>query len=87
MSVKDPITSQSDLDEINRHQNPHGKSKVDISLFGRKSYQITYLKDIQYIFNQARPVLSHPEVCLSEKSSTPNNISEVLNFPQRYFWR
>ena len=87
MSGEEPITSQSDLDEINRHQNPHGKSKVDISLFGRKSYQITYLKDIQYIFDQARPVVSHPEFCLPEKSPTPNNISEVLNFPQRYFWR
>ena len=41
---EDPITAQGVLDELDRCQTPRGKSKINISLCRRKSYQITYLE-------------------------------------------
>ena len=84
---EEPITSQGALDEINRHQNPRGKPKVNISLCRRKSYHRTYLEDICCRFDQVRPVVSHHEVCLLNKPPTQNNIDEGLNGLQRKFWK
>ena len=38
INVEEPITDQDILDELNRHQNPRGISKIKISLCRRKSY-------------------------------------------------
>ena len=54
---KDPITSQVALDELNINQNPRGKSKVNIGLFIRKSYQIIDIEEIHSIFDQVKPVV------------------------------
>ena len=54
-----PITFQGTLDELNCHQTPHGKSKVNISLYIMKIYQRTDLEEIRYIFDQVIPVVSH----------------------------
>ena len=67
-------TAQVELDELNCHQNPREKSKVNISLCRRKSYQRTNLEYICPIFDQIRPAVSHPEVCLQKKPNTPKNI-------------
>ena len=56
---EDPITDQGSLDGINRHQNPRGKSKVNISLCRRKRYQIIDIEYICSIFDQVRPVVSY----------------------------
>ena len=84
---EDPITAQGDLDELNFRQTPRGKSKVNISLCKRKSYQITDLEEIRYQFDQFRPVVSHLEVRLPKKSPTPKNVCECLKVPQRKFWK
>ena len=73
-----PITFQGALDELNYHTNPHGKSKVKISLRRMNSYQIIDIEEIGSIFNQVRPLVSHLEVCIPEKSLTPKNIGEGL---------
>ena len=56
---EEPITAQGACDEINCHQNTHGKSKVKISTCRSKSYQITDLEYICSRFDQVRPVVSH----------------------------
>ena len=67
--------------------NSTWKSKVNISICRRKSYQRTYIENICSIFDQARPVVSHLEVHLLKKPPTPKNISEGLKGPQRQFWK
>ena len=52
-----------------------------------KSYQIKYLEEICYRFDQVRPVVSHNEVCLPKKPPTPNDIGEVLKGPQRQLYK
>ena len=84
---EEPITSQSVIDELNRHQTPQGKSKIKISLCRRKSYQRTDLEEICSRFDQVRPVVSHLEVCLPKKPPTPNNIGDALGGPLRQFWK
>ena len=82
---KEHIRYQGALDEINLHQTPSGKSKVNISLYRRKSYQRTYLEDICFRFDQVGPVVSHLEVCLPKKPPTLKNIGEGLKVPLRKF--
>ena len=77
------ITAHGAHDELNFHQNPQGKSKTNISIFRRKSYQITDLEDIRSIFDQVRPVVSNIEVRLPKKPPTPKNIGEGFSIPQR----
>ena len=84
---EEPITAQGVLDELNRHQNLRGKSKIKISLFRRKSYQRTDLDKIRSRFDQVRPVVSHLEVRLPKKPPTPNNICDDLGGSQRKFWK
>ena len=84
---EEPIKDQGVLNELNRHQIPRGKSNIKISIFRMKSHQITDIEDIRSIFDQFRPVVSHIEVCLPNKPTTPNNIGEGLNGPQRQFWK
>ena len=71
INEEEPITAQGVIDELNLHQTPRGKSKIEISLCRRKSYQITYLEEIRSRFDQVRPVVSHLEVCLPKKPPTP----------------
>ena len=80
---EEPITAQGALDEINSHQTPRGKSKVNISLFRRKIYQRTDLEEICSIFDQVRPVVLHIEAHLTKKPLTPRNIGEGLKGDQR----
>ena len=80
---EDPITAQSVLYELNCHQTPRGKSKVNINLCRRNSYKKTDLEDICSIFDQVRPIVSHLEVRLPDKLPTPNNIGECLEVPHR----
>ena len=42
---------------------------------------------ICYRFDKVRPMVSHIEVCLLEKSPTPKNIGEAFNGSQRQFWK
>ena len=56
---EEPITAQGVLDELNRHQNPWGKSNIKISLCRRKSYQRIDLEEIRSRFDQVRPVVSY----------------------------
>ena len=79
--------SQGALDELNQHQTPCGKFKVNISLCIRKSYQRTDLEEINSIFDQVRPVVSHLEVRLPDKPLAPKKIVEAPNGPQRQFWK
>ena len=85
INVEEPITAQGALDELNCHQTPCGKSKVDISLCRRKSYQRIDLEDINSIFYQVISVISHIEVCLTYKPPTPRKIGEALKGTQRQF--
>ena len=71
---EEPITAQGVLDELDRHQNTWGESKIKIILCRRKSYQITDLEEISSRFDQVRPVVSYIEVRLPKKPPTPNNI-------------
>ena len=80
---EEPITSQGAIDELNRNQNPRGKSKVNTSLCRRKIYQRTDLEEICSIFDQVRPVVLHLEVFLPKKITIPKNIGEGLKGPQR----
>ena len=77
------IIDQCALDELNWHQTPRGKYKVNISLCRRKSYQITDLEEIKSIFDLVRPVVSNIEVRIPKKPTTPRNIGEGLKVPQR----
>ena len=49
------------------------------------SYQRTDLEEIRSIFDQVRPVVSHPKVCLPKKPPIPNNICDYLGGPQIQF--
>ena len=40
---------------------------------------------MNYMFDKVRPVVSHLEVCLPEKSLTSNNTGEDLKGPHRQF--
>ena len=84
---EEPIKAQGELDELNIHQTPHGKSKFNISLCRRKSYPRIDLEDICSIFDQVRPVVSYLEVSLPKKPSTPKSIDEGLKGPQRRLWK
>ena len=75
------------LKELNCHQTTRGKSKINISLFRRKSYQRTDIEDIRSTFDQVRPLVSHLEFCIPNKPPTPNNIDEILSGLQRLFWK
>ena len=46
INEEDPITYQGALDEIKHHKNPFEKSKINISICIRKSYQRTYLEEL-----------------------------------------
>ena len=46
---------------------------------------MTDLEEIRSRFDQVRPVVSHLEVCLPNKTPTPKNIGEDLGVPQRQF--
>ena len=81
------ITYQVTLNELNHRQTPRGKSKVNISLRRRNSYQKTDLVEIHYIFDQLRTVVLYLEVFLPDKPITPNNICEYLNGPNIQFWK
>ena len=83
INVEEPITAQDVLDELNRHQNPRGKSKIKISLCRRKRYQRTDIEEILSRFDQVRPVVSHLEFCLRKKPPTPKNVVDALGGPQR----
>ena len=84
---EEPIIAQAVVDELNRNQNTLGKSKIKTNLCRRKSYQITDLEENRSIFYQVRPVVSHLEICLPRKPTTPKNIDEGLNGPQRQLWK
>ena len=58
------MTDQGALDELQQHKTQRGKSKVEISIFRRRSYQSKDIEDIWSIFDQVRPVVSHLEVSL-----------------------
>ena len=81
------ITYQGALDELQQHQTPRWKSKVNISLCKRKRYHITDLEEICSIFDQVGPVVSHPEVHIPVKSLFPNKIGEYLKVTQRQLWK
>ena len=81
------ITYQGELDELNHHQTPCGKSKINISLCKSKIYQKTDPEEIRSRFDQVRPVFSHLEFSLPKKPPTPNNIGEDLKVPHRQFWK
>ena len=77
-----PITAQGVLDELNYHQNPRGKPKVNISLCIRRIYHRKDLEELCSRFYQARPLVSHLEVCIPKWSKckikfTWNQVEEV----------
>ena len=75
---EDTITDQVKIDEIQKHNNKHGKYKVNINIFRSKSYQMTDLEYIWFKFDQVIPVVSHIEVSLPEKPIPPNKIGEAI---------
>ena len=81
---EEPIKYQGAIDELNCHQTPRDKSKINISLFRRKNSQSTDLEEILSRFDQVIPVVSHLEFSFPKKTPTPNNISESLGGPQRH---
>ena len=85
--LSQPITNQGVPDELMCHQTPRGNSKINISLFRRKIYQMRDLEDISSILDQFRPEVQHLEVRLPKKPPTPNNICESLSGPQRNLWK
>ena len=82
-NVEEAITAQVSLDELNIHQNARVKSKVNISLCRKQSYQRKYFEDIHSRFDQVKPVVSHLDFRLPEKPLYPNNIGENLKGHQR----
>ena len=84
---EEPIRAQGVLDELNCHQNPRGKSNINISLCSKKRYQRIDLEETRSRFDQVRPVVSHLEVRLPKKPPTPKNIGDDLDVPQRKFWK
>ena len=79
--------AQGTLKELNRHQNPRVKSKLNISIWRSKSYHRVYLEYIRSIFDQVRPIASYLEVHIPEKPLAPKNIGEGLKGPQIQFWK
>ena len=79
-SREETITYQGAIDKLNQHRTPHRKSKVKVSLCRGKRYQRTYIEEINYRFYQVRPVVSHIEFHLTDKTLTPNNIGEDLKY-------
>ena len=84
---EDPITTQGAIYGIKFHQTPRVKYKVEISLCRRKSYQMTDIEEVRSRFDQVRPVVSHIEVLIPEKTITPKNIGEALKGPRRPLWK
>ena len=84
---EETITTQGTLDELHHYHTQCGKCKVNISLCRSRIYQRTDIEEIRPIFDQVIPVVSHLEVCLSEKHLTPKNIGEDIKGPQRQFWK
>ena len=82
-----PITDQGVLDELNFNQSPRGKSKIEIILFRRESYQRKNIEEIRYRFDQVRPMVSHIEVRPPNKPPTPKNSGDALGGPKRKFWK
>ena len=80
-----PITDKGVLDDIQLYQTLRGKSKVNISLPRRKIYQQKDIGDIWSKFYHIRPVLSHLEVSLPEKTLKPNKIGEYFKGYHRKF--
>ena len=81
------ITYQCELDKLNCHQTPRGKSNIKIGIFIRKRYHRT---DIEYIcsrFDKVRPVASHLEVLLPKKLPKQKNIGEGLKGIQKKLWK
>ena len=75
---EDPITSQGEIDELNIHQTPRGKSKAKINLCRRKRYQSTDIEEISSLFDQVRLVVSHLEVHPPENALTQNKFVKAL---------
>ena len=73
---EEPITAQVEFNELNHHQTPRGKFKVNIIPCKRNIYQRTYIEDICYRYDQVRPEVSHLEVSLPKKLPTPKNIGK-----------
>ena len=57
INVKEPITDQGVLDELNLHQTPRGKYNINISLCRSNSCQISALEDIWQL------LLLHKLIC------------------------
>ena len=57
INVEYHIIDQDAINELNIHQNTHGKSKVKISVCRMKSYQITDLEEICSRFDQVGPMV------------------------------
>ena len=57
INEEDATTAQGALDELNHHQNPHVKSKDEISICRSKNYERKYLGEIRSKFDQVRPVV------------------------------
>ena len=84
---EDTITEQVTLDEIQKHKTQSVKYKFNISIFIRKSYQMTDLEWIWSMFDQVIPVVSHIEVNLPEKHIAPNNIGEAIKVTRKQIWK
>ena len=78
---EEPIIAQGVLDELNCHQISRSKSKINIHLCIRKSYQSIDLEEIRSRFDLVRPVVSHLEIHLPKRPPTPKNICESLGVP------
>ena len=80
---EESITAHVALDKIQHHTTPHGKSKVNVRLFRRKSYHSKVLEEIQYRFDQFIPMVSHIDVHLPNKPLSLKRIGEALKGTQR----
>ena len=78
-----PMKHQGALDELQHHKTQRGKSEAKISLCRSNIYQQKYIEDIWYIFDQVRPVVSHPEVRLPENNIPPKKIGDAIKGPHR----
>ena len=83
---EDNITEKVKLDEIQKHKTQCGEYKVKISILISKRYLRTYLEYIWSKFAQVIPVVSHIDVSLPEKPTTPNNIGEAIKCPHKQIW-
>ena len=84
---EDPITAKCALGELNCHQTPCGKSKVNTSLCISKNYQRTYIEDSFSIFYQVRSVVLHIEAPSPKKPTTPNKIGDGLKSTHIKLWK